>query len=174
MKPRSSLSPSLEQAFDQYYPAIFRYFRYRGADAESANDLAAAVFERALTRLHQYDPHKAQLQTWLFAIAHSISVNHWKSDKQSLPLDEDLPGSDDPPLEETVILTQDRQQILLALGALDERSHEIIALKFGAALGNREIAGLTGLTENNVGVILYRSLRKLRTLLAKDQADGEL
>ena len=68
----------LERAFDTYYPAIFRYFRYRGADADTANDLAAAAFERALNHLHQFDPRKAQIQTWLFAIAHNLAINHWK------------------------------------------------------------------------------------------------
>ena len=49
---------------------------------------------------------------------------------------------------------------------------KILALKFGGPLTNRQIAGLTGLTESNVGVILHRSLLKLRTLLAPDQMEG--
>ncbi|MBU2496419.1 MAG: sigma-70 family RNA polymerase sigma factor [Candidatus Omnitrophica bacterium] len=167
-----STQPDLTQAFDRYYPSIFRYFRYRGADADAANDLAASVFERALTHLHQYDPHKAQIQTWLFAIARNLSINHWKTEKETLPLDDDLPSRDDPPLEEIVILTQDKEQILLALQSLDDRSREILAFKFGGPLTNREIAELTGLTEGNVGIILYRSLMKLRTLLAVFQPEA--
>ncbi len=162
----------LEQAFDQYYPAVFRYFRYRGADADIANDLAASVFERALIHLDQYDPRKAAIQTWLFAIARNLSINHWKIEKETLPLDDDLPNRDDPPLEETVIFTQDKEQTLLALQSLDKRSREILAFKFGGLLTNREIAELTGLTESNVGVILYRSLLKLRTLLAESQPEA--
>jgi RNA polymerase sigma-70 factor (ECF subfamily) len=49
--------------------------------------------------------------------------------------------------------------------SLDGRARQILALKFGGALTNRQIAGITGLTESNVGVILYRSLTKLRALL---------
>jgi DNA-directed RNA polymerase specialized sigma24 family protein len=37
---------SIEQAFERYYPAVFRYFRYRGADSETANDLASSTFEQ--------------------------------------------------------------------------------------------------------------------------------
>jgi len=79
----------LERAFDTYYPAIFRYFRYRGADVDTANDLAAAVFERALTHLSQFDVRKAQIQTWLFTIAHNIAINHWKFEaaRAAEPLD---------------------------------------------------------------------------------------
>ncbi len=167
-RPKNNL---LEQAFDQYYPAIFRYFRFRGADAESANDLAASVFERALAHLDQYDPRKAAIQTWLFAIAHNLSVNHWKSQREIISLEDELPD-DNPPLEEIVIGAQDKERVLSALQTLDPRSGEILAFKFGGPLTNREIAELTGLTESNVGVILYRSLLKLRTLLAESQTEA--
>ena len=162
---------SLEQAFERYYPAVFRYFRYRGADPETANDLASSTFEQALKNLSRYDPHKGQIQTWLFVIAHNLGINHWKAEKQTAPLDDDLPIPDDPPLEQGLILLQDKEQVLQVLQFLDLRAREILALKFGGLLSNRQFAGLTNLTESNVGVILYRSLLKLRTLLASAQAE---
>ena len=162
---------SLEQAFERYYPAVFRYFRYRGADPETANDLASSTFEQALKNLSSYDPHKGQIQTWLFAIAHNLGINHWKAEKQTAPLDDDLPIPDAPPLKQGLILIQDKEQVLQALQFLDLRAREILALKFGGLISNRQIAGLTNLTESNVGVILYRSLLKLRTLLASAQAE---
>ena len=169
MKPNSHPgAEQLEQAFDRYYPAIFRYFRYRGADVDTANDLASATFERALKNLNRFDPRRAQIQTWLFAIARNLSISHWKAEKQTIPLDEDLPIPDGSLPEQTILLTQDRGTILLALQSLDSRSREILALKFGGPLTNRQIAELTSLTESNVGVILYRSLLKLRTLLASE------
>ena len=161
---------SLESVFDRYYPAVFRFFRFRGADADTANDLAASVFERALSHIDQYDPRKAQIQTWLFAIARNISINHWKSEKETLPLDDGLPQSD-VPLEELIIRAEDKERVLLALQALDNRSREVIALKFSGELSNREIAQLTGLSESNIGVVLYRSLGKLRGQLSASQME---
>ena len=157
----------LERAFDTYYPAIFRYFRYRGADADTANDLAAAAFERALNHLHQFDPRKAQIQTWLFAIAHNLAINHWKFETAhpTEALDGGIPAPNDPLLEESLVLAQEKGQVLLAVQSLDGRARQVLALKFGGLLTNRQIAGITGLTESNVGVILHRSLIKLRTLL---------
>lgn len=157
----------LEKAFDTYFPAIFRYFRYRGADADTANDLAAATFERALARLAQFDGRKAQIQTWLFTIAHNIAINHWKFETAHAaePLDGELSMADETPLEEALVLTQQKDQVLLAMQSLDGRSRQILALKFAGALTNRQIAAIHGLTESNVGVILYRALLKLRSLL---------
>ena len=44
----------------------------------------------------------------------------------------------------------------------NQREQELVALKYGAGFTNRAIAGLTGLTESNVGTILYRIVHKLR------------
>lgn len=167
-RPKNTL---LEQAFDRYYPAVFRFFRYRGADADTANDLAATVFERALMYIHQFDPRKAQIQTWLFTIARNLSINHWKAEKETMPLDDDLP-EEDLPIEELIIQTHDKERVLAALQTLDQRSREILALKFSGELSNREIAELTRLTESNIGVILYRSLLKLRTVLTSSQMEA--
>lgn len=158
----------LEQAFEKYYPAIFRYLRLRGADADTANDLTAATFERALSKFAQYDPDRAQLQTWLFAIVRNLAANHWKMENRFEPLDDDFQDEAHEP-EQEIILAQNREQILAALGHLDPRARELIALKFGGPLTNRQIAELTGLTESNVGVILYRSLSKLRAILTESQ-----
>jgi RNA polymerase sigma-70 factor (ECF subfamily) len=103
----------------------------------------------------------------LFAIARNVAVNHWKSEaiRFSLPLEEELPDLEEPPLEDARILTEDKEQVLLALRSLDARAREIIALKFGGPLTNYQIADIIGISEQNVAVILYRSLLKLRKLL---------
>jgi len=167
-------STSLEHAFDQYYRAIFRYLRYRGADVDTANDLTSTVFEKALANLQSYDPRKGQIQAWLFAIAHNLAINHWRAETHhpTTSLDDlDLLAQEDPPPEENIVLIQDGQEILNALKCLDDRAVEIIALKFSGSLTNREIADLTDLSESNVGVILYRSLVKLRAVLASAQTE---
>jgi RNA polymerase sigma-70 factor (ECF subfamily) len=48
------------------------------------------------------------------------------------------------------------------LAQLPAADRELIALKYGAGLTNRDIAHLTNLSESNVGTRLYRIVRKLR------------
>ncbi len=55
--------------------------------------------------------------------------------------------------------------MLTAVAGLKERERDLIGLKFAGGLTNRRIAELTGLSESNVGIILYRTIRKLRTEL---------
>jgi RNA polymerase sigma-70 factor (ECF subfamily) len=152
----------------QFRPNIYKYLRYRGLDVDEANDLTSAVFERAVGKLAGYDPRRGAPNTWLFAIARNMLNSHWRSAglHSAVPLEavEKQPTFDPPP-EEMVVRRETRRELIEALGSLDERERELIALKFSALMTNREIASLTGLTESHVGVILFRALRKLRALL---------
>ena len=55
-----------------------------------------------------------------------------------------------------------------AMATLSEREQELIRLKFGAGLGNQEIAKVMRLRAGYVGVLLYRALRKLRAVMERD------
>ncbi len=62
-------------------------------------------------------------------------------------------------------MREDHARLLAAVKLLAPHEQEILALKFGAELTNRQIAQLVGRSESSVGVILYRGLRMLRKML---------
>ncbi len=165
-------SIDLSEQFDRTYPRVYKYFRYQGADVDTANDLASTAFERALAKLSSFDPGKATFSTWLFAIAHNLAINDWKARARTriVPLEAAAaqPGTDPPP-EETLILQERIETLLAALQDLEDREREIVALKFGGALNNRQIADLLGLSASNVGVILYRALHRLKGKLSETE-----
>ncbi|HZW04820.1 MAG TPA: sigma-70 family RNA polymerase sigma factor, partial [Anaerolineaceae bacterium] len=161
------MNPDLSTQFERWYPAVFRYFRLRGADADTANDLASAAFERALRKLSSYDPDRGSFANWIFAIAHNLGADYWKAPATHAPaLADELPASDPLP-EQYLIQLEDQQALLAALNELDDRQRDLIALKFASRLTNRKIAEITGLSESNVGVILYRALQRLRVSLIR-------
>jgi len=166
---RRQTRPDAGEMLDQFRARIYKYLRYRGLDVDEANDLTSAVFERAVRKLDRYDPARGAPNTWLFAIARNMLNSHWRAAARhkTLPLEaveEQL--AFDPPPEEVVVGRETRRELIEALGSLDDRERDLIALKFSALITNREIASLTGLTESHVGVILFRALRKLRALLS--------
>ncbi len=164
---------SLENAFDQFYPRLYRYFRLRGATVEEAKDLASTTFEKALLHFSSYDSNKGEIQTWLFAIAHNLSINHWKMETvhSSDPIDDDLPDLETGELEMAIIRQEKKEAVLQALQTLDSRARQIIALKFAGPLTNRQISHLLGISEQNVAVIIYRSLLKLRKILTENEVN---
>lgn len=158
----------ISSQFDRLYPAVFRYYRLRGADPDTANDLASSTFERALRNLHSYNEKKGSFANWIFTIAHNLGINHWKSPaSRAASLDTDLPTTDPSP-EMRLIQQQNQQALLEALSNLDDRERDLLALKFASGFTNRKIAEMTGLSESNVGVILYRALRRLRFSLTRN------
>ena len=74
-------------------------------------------------------------------------------------------ASTEPQPEEVAIRDETRAELLAAVARMSDRERDLIALKFAAGLTNRRIAKLTGLNESNVGVILYRAMRRLRAEL---------
>ena len=76
--------------------------------------------------------------------------------------------SDGSDLAEQVEKQERIARLRAALAALSEREREILSLKYYAELKNTEIASLTGLYQINVGVILHRTIEKLRNILKED------
>ena len=54
------------------------------------------------------------------------------------------------------------ERLRACISQLSAEEQELIALKFGSGLNNRQIARTIGLSESNVGTRLYRAVRKLR------------
>ncbi|WP_312027392.1 sigma-70 family RNA polymerase sigma factor [Paenibacillus typhae] len=151
--------------FEDYYPRIFNYTAYRVSCRYTAEDLTSQVFEKAWSRLHSYSPEKAPFEVWLFAIARNVVNDHYRSRKRNLffPLEavrELVSGKKTP--DEQLLEGERNNRLGMALEILTAKERNIVALKFGADLKNTEIASLTGISESNVGVILYRSMKKLK------------
>lgn len=166
---RATAEPAAFAAiYDHYFPRVYNYVRYRVGDAETADDVTAQVFERVLVNIGRYRPERAPFAAWLFAIARNGVNDHFRAQKRrrwlSLQVLRDR-ASADPRPEEVLVHNETCAELLAAVACLSDRERDLIGLKFGAGLTNRRVAELTGLSQSNVGVILYRAVRRLRTEL---------
>jgi RNA polymerase sigma factor (sigma-70 family) len=153
------------ELYRQYLPRILNYVRLRVDGEALAQDLTAAIFERAVSRQHTLRRQEA-FGAWLFSIARNTVAGHYRKQRPTVPLEQaNMQPAQDPSPPEAVMHHQELERLQIALGTLSEREQEIIRLKFGGGLGNKEIARVMHLRAGNVAVILYRSLRKLRVQL---------
>jgi RNA polymerase sigma factor (sigma-70 family) len=156
---------SFTALYEEHMSYVFRYINYRVGNRSEAEDLTSVVFEKALAAFHRYDRKKAAPQTWLLTIARNTVTDYFRksSKKNTLPLESavGIESADPSPPEETE-RREECQQLRVCLAALAQREQEIISLKFGAELNNRQIASVLGLSENNVGTMLFRAVCKLR------------
>ena len=159
---------SFTSLYEEHMAYVFRYINYRLGNRNEAEDLTSIVFEKALAAFHRYDSNKAAPQTWLLTIARNTVTDYLRksSKRKTMPLDNAVGvESMDPPPPEQTESREEYEQLQVCLATLPQREQEIISLKFGGELNNRQISSVVGLSENNVGTILFRAICKLRNCL---------
>jgi len=157
-----------EEVYDKYFDRIYNYIRYRVLERGAADDLVSAVFEKVLDKFDSFDPARHGLEPWLFAIARNTLNDYFRRRKvrgwfSITDREENIASSES--VEGSAQRSEENAQLLAALEKLSEAERELIAMKFTREMTNRDIAGETGLSESNVGVTLFRAMKKLKELL---------
>jgi RNA polymerase sigma-70 factor, ECF subfamily len=151
-----------EALYRDELPRVYNFFRYRVGDGPLAEDLTGETFEKAWRKRDQYCHDLAAFSTWLFTIARRVAVDHFRRHKAEVPLDDLAAMPDSSNTEDAAEAQVNFARLSILLARLADRDRELVALKYGAGLTNRTIAGLSGLSEANVGVILHRAVQTLR------------
>ena len=156
VQPSSRLSQDLRERYRQYFPRVFAYVYGRIRDSRATEDLASEVFRRAFARVDAL-ADEGTFEIWLFTVARDVLTSHCRgqSPREHTP-------------EDDLLQRPDLARLLEHLRHLQLREQDIIALKFDAQLTNSQIAQVMQLSEGKVGVMLYRTLRKLRKALERD------
>jgi RNA polymerase sigma-70 factor, ECF subfamily len=142
--------------------AVYAYVAYRIGDGPDAEDATSETFARALRYRESYDPRKGEPLSWLIGIARrciSEVAARPQPDTKMPPA-----ATSDADIEENAAR---RLTLAAAVGLLNERDRELIALRYGADLTARQIARLQGARTNAVEVALHRALARLRTHLER-------
>jgi RNA polymerase sigma factor (sigma-70 family) len=149
---------------------VYAYVAYRVGDGPDAEDLTSEVFERALRYRSSYDPARGGSMPWLIGIARRCINGRPPSLNQGNLADVEQAAPDD--VEASAL---ERLTLAKAIAALDDRSRELLALRYGADLSARQIGTVLGLKTNAVEVALHRALARVRTELEKqDRHDSDL
>jgi RNA polymerase sigma-70 factor (ECF subfamily) len=128
-----------------------------------AEDLTATTFEKAWKARSAYRQDLGAVSTWLFTIARHVATDYFRQHRPESELDEVyVDGNHARPVEERVQREDELMRLTVLVKDLSTRERELVALKYGAEMTNRNIAELTGLSESNVGTILYRVIVRLR------------
>ena len=157
----TSESINWKDVYDQLLPRVFHFFFYKVGDKLIAEELTSITFEKAWTNREKYKKDIGAFQFWLFGIAQKVAVDHFRRNRHEVPFDAvDIPSGQN--VERDVEMQAEYERLASILRILSERERLLVSLKYGAELNNREIARQTGLSESNVGTILFRVVKKLR------------
>ena len=152
-----------DEVYAEQLPRVFNFFRYRCANLADAEDLTSITFEKAWRGRDRYRRDKGAFSTWLFTIARNAAVDHYRARAPVVSLDEAaMVAAAAATPEDQTSLRSDAAHLAVLLQTLSDRDRDLIALKYGAEMSNRDIASATGLSESNVGTILHRAVQALR------------
>lgn len=154
-----------QEIYEAYYKRVYNYISFRINNHQDTEDLVSQVFERVIHKYDTYDHKRSPLEAWLIGIARNTVTDYFRSRQRGFALSMNLlrhlvPGGKQP--EEVIVANEDHAVLIRMLSKLSEKERNIVALKYAADLKNIDIAEIMGLSESNVGVILFRSLKKLR------------
>ena len=154
------------QLYDEFMPKVFAYIHYRVNDRQTTEDLTSIVFEKAMVNFSKYSSDKAAFSTWLFAIARNSVIDYFRTDAKRRHVDLDGENIDvassEPSPGEQMEKQSEKECLLNCLSKLGDQDQEIVRLKFAAEMTNRQISKMLKLSESNVGVRLFRAMRRLR------------
>lgn len=153
-------------AFDRLYRSsrddVYAYVASLLRDPPAAEEVTAAVFERAYRKRNRFDPKRGEPRAWLFGIARNAALDELRRRGRQAELAAEPADLESLSTEEGAAHSERRLAVSAALERLEPRERELIALRFFAGLGNAEIAQVIGISESNAGTKLHRAMTKLR------------
>ena len=151
----------IEALFRTHARGVGGYVLARVGDAELAEAITSRVFLIVVRSIEQC---KTQPTAWLWSIVRSELARHFRDCKNHAQIDESHP---DPAAEPSEQASSREMQARMrqALQRLPDEQQKLVYMKFFQGLANKEIAAATGLTASNVGVLIHRALKQLRTYI---------
>jgi len=153
-------------AVAQYEAPLIRYALRFSGDLETARDIVQdTLLKLCRADRSEVEPHLAQ---WLYTVCRNRAVdvgrkegrmNHSHTEVADLASERD--AAPHAPAERA----ESYRRVLALLATLPPRQQEVIRLKFQEGLSYKEIAGITQLTANHVGVIIHEGIKTLRARL---------
>ena len=148
-----------EKLYTKYSDKIYNYLWYRvGHDKDIAEDLMQEVFVRAYEHLPKFQIRGYSYLTYLYTIAHNVLVNYYKKPKAiSLDAVGDVPYEVWGDIEEY----DDAKLLWRTIQQLPQKDKDMLYMKYRGGLKGKEIAQISGKSENAVKLSLSRSRKKL-------------
>ncbi len=166
----------LETIYRQYYKNVYNYIGFRINNHFDSEELASSVFENAIRKFHTYKPEVSPIEAWLIGIAKNVVTDYLRSKKHKffVPID-DIIGlvSFNKQPEEVIVINENNRALLQAMSKLKEKERQVLSMKFATDLKNNEIAKILNISDSNVGVIIHRSIQKLKKILERENGSNE-
>ncbi len=148
--------------YDIYVQPVYRYLYSRVGTMHDAEDLTSQTFLTALEHLPRYR-ERGQFAAWLFRIARSKALDHFRRNRRELDLEEAEASVGGGDALVQVIQGEEINHLRSLIGNLSAEEQDLIRLRYVAELTFAEMADLLGKREEAVKQSVYRLLARLKS-----------
>jgi RNA polymerase sigma-70 factor (ECF subfamily) len=167
-RPVSALEapPTFAAAAEAHLDDVFGYLLYMTRDRETADDLAASTFEKALRQWHRFDARRGTPRAWLLGIARTTALDFFRGEKRRRRREEAAAA---PEAHEAPFVEGLSPVLQAALAELSAGEREVIALRVVLELDGDATARVLGISTTAVSTRLSRALAKLEERIRDDE-----
>jgi RNA polymerase sigma factor (sigma-70 family) len=166
--------------YDRHERPVHRYFLRQGAAAAQADDLLQETWMAVVRSAERYTVD-ARFTTWLYRIARSKLIDHWRATRQQVLLDD---AANDPELDDDIaaidriaasdalrpdVQAMSRQQaasFVAAVEALPAAQREVFLLHLDGELTMEQMAGITDVGVETAKSRLRYAMKRVRAACA--------
>jgi len=177
MRPNQAIpGPASPETIEELFEALESPLLAYALRLVGERGLAEDIVQEAFMRLHSNFAEVREPRRWLYRTAHNLALNQRRAaDKivQLAPAHSEGQARNEAPdpqplPDEQIVRLEGIGLVRLSLQSLDERSRELLRLKFHENLSYKEIASRTGLTTGHVGYLLHHAIKTVAGELAKN------
>jgi RNA polymerase sigma factor (sigma-70 family) len=159
--------------FEKYHRHLYNLFLWQTRDHSLSEDLVQEVFLRILKYRRSYRG-EGQFKTWMFSIAHSARIDHYRKKKHpTTSLDEGAMIPDESPAPDRILEDRDQSRFLMqALSQLSDAKREMLLLSRFEYMKYKDIAKAMGCRIGTVKSTIHCAVQELAVHYKKLTAEG--
>lgn len=159
----------IKKLYKDYKSDVFYYFVSITHDSNLSEDLTSETFLAAIKSISRYKG-EADIKTWLFSIARHKWYEYLRKRKKEVSFD-DLAGiyiEENKDIEEQFVQSQIVKMCLSVLDKEPEQARNIVKMRI-EGFSYYEIAKKYNISESSARVINFRTKKKVRQILEKEE-----
>lgn len=166
------------ELYERHERPVYRYFLRQGVAPSLAEDLLQETWMAVIRNAERFEP-RAKFTTWLYTVARSKLIDHWRGKDDAVSLDDaandpdgaplDVPASETDRPDVRVLARAQARAFVEAVEALPPAQREAFLLQAEGGLSLEEIAAVTQAGHETVKSRLRYAMGKLRSAMEEWQ-----
>ena len=131
-----------------------------------AEESSQDVLMKVIKNIGDYNG-KSAFKTWIYTIAYRTALDYHRKKKYTDGLENHFGVGVGPTVELEIELQEQKMLVEKLLAQLDEESEQIVRFFYLEELNIKDVVDITGMTESNIKVKLFRARKTMGELLRK-------